>query len=321
MPLDHFIPQVYLRGFYSPELGERLHALRKSDMMYFTPGAKAVCAVVDGSSNAYIRENRLIEEFLKSVEPNYPKALETLKHGKISQKTIYTVAGFVAFVSSCSPTAMRIYSKPLKDSVEDYAIALDTKGAFPEPPEALSGKSLTELLNSGDLKFIVDKKYPQAFGIKQVLERTALIGNFEWEILTNPFDNNPFFTSDFPTTFEKTQDLRVIDRVVPLSPTIALRIHPDLRLKREKVDFSFSGFRCRFRKLSRTEVIHINRLIVRCAETMIFYRDRYEWIESFVRKNSRYRVEPRTYRIPGGSDTLNVFTHEVSEVPSEKAAH
>ena len=125
---------------------------------------------------------------------------------------------------------MRLHTKPLADSLEDYAQALDKKGVFPEPPEALGGKSLTELLNSGDLKFTVDKKYPQAFGIRQILEKTSMIGNFTWEVLKNPFDDSPFFTSDFPTTFEKTSDLRVLNRVVPLSPTIAVRVLPDLSI-------------------------------------------------------------------------------------------
>jgi hypothetical protein len=65
MPLDHYVPQVYLRGFYSHELGERLHAIHKSDMRYFTPGTKAICAITDGSTNEYLREDRLIEEFLR----------------------------------------------------------------------------------------------------------------------------------------------------------------------------------------------------------------------------------------------------------------
>jgi len=321
MPLDHFIPQVYLRYFYSPSLGERLHAIRKADLGYFTPNAKSVCAVVDGSTNAYLREDRLIEEFLKLVEPNYPKAIETIERGEHTQLSIFTIAGFVAFVSSCSPAAMRIYSKHLKDNLEDAAIVLDSKGEFPEPPEVLGGKSLTEMLNNGEVQLTVDKKYPQAFGIRQVVEKTVHIGNFKWEILINPHENNPFFTSDFPTTFEKTKDIRVFNRVVPLSPTLALRIHPEKSIKRKELDFSFSRFKCRFRKIPRSEVLHINRLIVRCAESIVFYRDQYPWIEPFIRKNSRYRVEPRTYRFPDGNDTLTVFTHDVSEVPSEMAYH
>lgn len=321
MPLDHFVPQVHLRKFYSPELGEQLHALRKSDMKYFTPGAKAVCAVVDGSTNAYLREDRLIEAFLKSMEPNYNIAVSAFGAGAPDQLSIYTLSGFIAFVSSCSPAAMRIHAKPIADSLEGYARALDMKGIFPLPPEALGGKSLTELLNSGDLKFTVDKKYPQAFGIRQILEKTSMFGNLLWEVLVNPFEDSPFFTSDFPTAFEKTHDLRVLNRVVPLSPTLAVRVLPDLRLERKVPDFSFPKFRFRRRILTRGEVMYVNRLIVRCAETIVFYRDNHDWIETFVRRNARYRVEPRTHRIPDGTGILTVFTHEVSEISSEQSVH
>ena len=37
MPLDHYIPQVHLKKFYSPVLGERMYAIRKSDLKCFTP--------------------------------------------------------------------------------------------------------------------------------------------------------------------------------------------------------------------------------------------------------------------------------------------
>ncbi len=43
MPLDHYIPQVHLKNFYSPVLGDRMYATRKSDLKSFTPNSKSVC--------------------------------------------------------------------------------------------------------------------------------------------------------------------------------------------------------------------------------------------------------------------------------------
>ena len=85
-------------------------------------------------------------------------------------------------------------------------------------------------------------KYPQAIGISSILACTATFGNFKWEILHNDFTDNPFFTSDFPVAIEKTDDPRILNRVVPLAPDIALRIRPDLTLDRGRSDFSSANF-------------------------------------------------------------------------------
>jgi len=118
MPLDHYIPQVHLRKFYSPALGERMYATRKSDLKSFTPNSNAVCGINNGSTNSYLRGARWIEEFLKGIEPNYDAALAKLMLGNIDREAIYVIAGFVAYVIGCSPTGMRINSEPLRSIAE-----------------------------------------------------------------------------------------------------------------------------------------------------------------------------------------------------------
>ena len=78
MPLDHYVPQVHLRNFYSPTLGSLMYAIRKSDLKSFTPNAQSVCRIEDGSTNLYLREDRAIEEFLRGIEPKYNPALAKL---------------------------------------------------------------------------------------------------------------------------------------------------------------------------------------------------------------------------------------------------
>ena len=38
MPLDHYVSQVHLKKFYSPALGDRMYAMRKSDNHAFICG-------------------------------------------------------------------------------------------------------------------------------------------------------------------------------------------------------------------------------------------------------------------------------------------
>jgi len=304
MPLDHYIPQVHLKKFYSPVLGERMYAIRKSNLKCFTPNSKSVCAINDGSTNAYLREDRAIEEFLRSIEPRYNAALEKLAIGKIDQESIYTISGFVAYVISCSPGGMRIQSGPLKSTLEVAAKSMDASGLFPPPPPELGGASLTELLRSGAVKFTIDKKYPQAMGIDSIFQNTAMFGNFRWEILRNEFADSPFFTSDFPVAVEKSDDPRILNRIVPLSPNLALRIRPDISIERGQADFSFANFKFRTRDINHSELVQLNRLIVQCAEETVFYRDDEPWVLPFVAKNRQFRIDPITDALPTHEGTF-----------------
>ena len=133
-----------------------------------------------------------------------------------------------------------------------------------------AGRSLAAALRSGDIELKVNPKYAQAIAIRKIKENVAAFGNFKWEILLNRFEQNPFFTSDFPVAVEETNDWRLVNRVIPLAPNVAVRIRPDVAIDITKPDFSFTNFAFLTRNVSRQEVIEINRLIVRCAEGTIF---------------------------------------------------
>lgn len=313
MPLDHYVSQVHLKNFYSPKLENLMYAIRKSDLEAFTPNSEAVCRIENGSTNSYLREDRVIEKFLKQIEPKYNASINKLKTNDIDSNCIYTIAGFVAYIITCSPAGMRIGSNLLKGPVEETARVLDSKKAFPPVPPVLGDTTITELINSGELQVKIDPKYPQAIGIAQILSYTNSFGNSTWEILLNNFENNPFFTSDFPVAIEKSQDIRILNKIVPLSPNLAIRIHPDISLDRNQADCSFSKFKHSIHKLNRQEVIYINKLIVQCAENLVFYRDNYEWVAKFVKKNAKYWIKPKTYRIPHHGGAFLWFTQEIAE--------
>lgn len=313
MSLDHYVSQVHLKNFYSPILGNLMYAIRKSDLKAFTPDSGSVCRIEDGSTNSYLREDRIVEDFLKEIEPNYNKSIDKLKTNTIDADCIFTIAGFVAYVLACSPAGMRIHSNLFKGTVEETTRILDKNKGFPPPPPELEGKSLTDLLNDGSIQTNIDPKYPQAIGITQILEHTNSFGNSTWEILVNNFEGNPFFTSDFPVAIEKTNDNRILNRIAPLSPKLAIRICPDIPNENDVADDSFSRFRYSIRKLNRQEVVNINRLIVQCAEDLVFFRDNHEWVSKFVKKNSRYWVEPMTHRIPHSGGTALWFTQEIAK--------
>lgn len=302
MALDHYVPQVHLRQFNSPALqGKKLYGIRKRDLFVFPCSSKDVCRVEEGSTNPYLAEARGIEEFLKTVEPFYTRALNVLGSGRTDQRSVYTMAGFIAYVATCSPTAIRLQTKPLEGSVDLTAELLERHGELPPPPDVLGARSLTELRQSGAMQLTIDRKFPQALGISNVLRLVEALGNSDWEVLLNPeTDHNPFLTSDFPACLEQSPDPRTMDRVVPLAPDIAVRIHPSLDADGGGSGMAFPRHRFRVRRLRRNQVRSINALIAHCAEELIFSRDEASWLPTFLRKHREYRVESLLDRISVG---------------------
>jgi hypothetical protein len=298
MALDHYVSQVHLKRFYSPALGDLMYVTRKSDLKRFTPNAKAVCRLDEGNTNEYLVEPRAIEEFLKTVESRYNAAVATLETGTPDPETIYVIAGFASYILTCSPAAMRINSEPLKTNLEATAKLLQARGDIPPPPPALGGKDLIDLLESGKVKFEVDPKFPQAIGVSNILQRVVMFGNFSWDVLINDHADCPFFTSDFPVGNESTSDRRVINRIIPLTPVLAIRIQPNLNIDRNALDYQFRQFSYQRRRLKRQDAVNINRLLVQCAEDTVFFRDDQAWVSDFITKNRHFRIETETIQIP-----------------------
>lgn len=312
MALDHFVSQVHLKNFYAPELGERMFATRKADLKSYTCNSYSQCRIEEGSTNPYLQEPRVIEDFLKDVEPGYNAALQTLRDGQVTTSAAFTIAGFAAYVASCSPAGMRIHTEPLRSTLEVTAAMLDAQGLIPPAPPQLGGKSITELLENGEAVFTVDPKYPQSMGIQTILARLSVWGNSGWEILINEHEDSPFFTSDYPIVIERSRDPRILNRIVPLAPNLAIRIHPDPE-QRRKVDLDFKGLRFRREKIKRSEVMRINAAIVQCAETTIYSSHDRAWVARFIAKHSRFRIEPTTLKLPTGQGHMLLSTMRIQE--------
>jgi hypothetical protein len=197
MSLDHYVSQVHFRNFYSPALKNHMHAIRKSDLKSFPCNSRSVCRIEEGSTNAYLINDRAIEEFLLGVEPKYNASVVKLRENKIDKECIHAIAGFVAYVTCCAPAAMRIHTEPLQSMLRSTAEILDKKGLIPRAPPSLGSKTLTELLADKKIRSSVDPKYPQALGISSITGRTSNYGNSKWEILLNDVPECPFFYQRF----------------------------------------------------------------------------------------------------------------------------
>jgi len=316
MALDHYVSQVHLRQFLSPALaGRRLFAFRKSNGDRFAAPTKSLCRIDEGSTNPFLTEPRVVEDFLKTVEPHYNSAIDELRAGRHSQESIWVVAGFAAYVGSCSPAAMRINSEMPRLAVESTAAIMDARGALPRAPEVLGGASLSELIESGQVTINIEPKYPQALGVVNIIRAAEMLGGFEWEVLHNEGSGSPFLTSDFPSAIEQW-DPGGIKRIVPLAPDLAVRIIARRQRQRRGAE------RKRHRKVDRSGVLVLNRAIVRCAEDFVFSREDAPWVVSLVRRNRRYRVAPISARVPTetGGFVLSTAVGVLEGEPEERGA-
>lgn len=305
MPLDHFIPQVHLKNFGTSVDSNYVHAIEKGSLNYFPTHTKKICRIMDGNTNPYLAEQRAVEEFLDTIEPKYNYSVEKLRHGKIDFECIYSIAGYIAYVLSCSPCAMRTNSQWLARLVEIEALHAEKKGLLPERPAVMRDTSLSDMFKTGDIGVKIDGKYPQALGIAAILSNINSYGNFQWEILLNNFPDSPFLTSDFPIAIEKTIDPKILNRIVPLTPNLALRIRPVLYMADHSGDeISFNNFSYKIMRPMQAEIRVLNRLIVQCAERFVFYNDHHPWIPKFVAKNSDYHLESVMAEIPHGTGML-----------------
>jgi hypothetical protein len=305
MALDHFVSQVHLKNFYSPALGgKKMYGTKKRTMDTFPCGSEDVCRIPDGNTNNYLEEQRVVEEFLKQIEPSYNRAVSILRDGEIDADAIFTVAGFASYILTSAPAAMRLNSHWLAKTVESTAVLMDKMGKVPPPPEVLGGKSITELFEKGKIRVDIDGKYPQALGVTTILDRTLLFGNANWDILINEEPDSPFFTSDFPLAIEPSEDPRILSRLLPLAPDLSVRIRPKMEHHQLDGPINFHNFRFRRYRAKRSEIREINKRIIQCAEEQVYYRDAYDWVIPFIKKHAGYWIEPVTERIPAASGEL-----------------
>ena len=282
-------------------------------MASFDCRPKSVCRIDEGSTNRFLENERAVEDFLKTIEPRYNRALDTMRQGKPDTDSIYVIAGFIAYVATCSPGAMRIHADQVAANVHATALLLDAQGKFDPPPKSMGVSSLSEALQSGLVAVKIDEKFPQAIGISVITDLTLLLGNFSWELITNT-TGSAFLTSDYPVAIEPNETPGIFNRVVPLAPDIAVRLLPRHEARQIKGEMKFPLFRHRTINATHGQVRTINLSTVRCAEDSIFSPQLSAWIKPFVDRNRRFGIVPHSVRHKTNGGYLTVSSMKVEEL-------
>lgn len=297
MALDHFVSQVHLRKFYATALNrKKMYAWRKSNLDHFISDSRDVCRIPEGSTNPYFAEPRAVEEFLRLVEPRYNRACSAALRGNMEFEDVFSLAGFGAFVTASSPTAVRLGQGSIAALAESDARLLDESGMLERSPKELGHRSLSQLLDDNALAINIDGKFAQAVGIGLVLELTNGFANTPWDFVRNPFEDSPFLTSDFPVALAARKGELALRRFIPVQPDLGVFISPSKAASGERPS-TLKDFRWRLRTAKRSEVHALNRLIVQCAEDMVFSNVDASWIARLVEKNAKFAVMNTTGRL------------------------
>lgn len=158
----------------------------------------------------------------------------------------------------------------------------------------------------------VDPKFSQAMGIEGFRERVRIYSNSRWQFLLNDCFESPYFTSDYPIVYEQAGSTDLFNKVVPLSPTVAVRIIRRMDPSSDREGEFMSNFQFHRQRQKRKDVVKINKLLVRAAENIVIYRDQRDWVLPFVRKNASYRTVSKTDRFVTPEGTY-VSTRRVLE--------
>jgi hypothetical protein len=299
-PLDHYVPQAYLRQWVCSE-HKTLHVFNKSTLTDFNAGTNKVCSINGGSTNIFLTNQRQIEDFLETFEDEYLNAITALCQHNYDQTHLMTICRFIAAISACSPTARRIHLPMLHESLKVSSEIIDRKGYLPK----LRGEGISELLRSERAKIRVHDRFAESLIIPEVEKLAISFSNCNWELFFNRRAGENFLTSDYPIGLQIGRGYpQWNEKIVPLSPTLAVRIE-STPLTQEHT--AFKSYSIKAKQVTKKTACEFNRIIVRSAENFVIYNTHSPSFQDFLKRNSAYSLQQATkiLELPKGKMSLN----------------
>ena len=311
---DHFVSQTYLSGFTNAD-GFLVPYYKSKHAILGTPKLpKSVCYEVNGDSNKYFDNPRILDSYLPQFENPWKQNVELVRQHVLDDVVKYQMAGYVAFLRACTPTAKRLGQTAINAVLEPIFDKMVKKYFTEHPPEDEEAKNIIgEAIEKKELQTEIDRQFPHALGIETLLKSTARHFHGKWLVLINR-TAKPFVTSDNPAvTYYHTNDHSRASIYVPVAPDIAILIAADLEEK--PVDFplkraSFSPLD-RFATPKPQYVAVFNDLIIQAAEQRIFSNSQYAWLEERVRDFVDWRMETVVDDLPYERGT-NIVTRQLT---------
>lgn len=306
MPKDHYIAQTYLRQFLDPTRKGQLNCYRKPDGTHFTPPTDKVCCEEGWDTNPFFpKDDRVIENFLQVIEPQWTNSINDIHDLPNLPESKYLMAGYLAVMAACSPTAVRLGGKQLSEQTALTAQmimkqAQEKPEHFPEL-KPLPSDIYNILTQKGGIEAIVDQKYPHALAIKALCDMQWTFFKSHWIVMFNDTDNL-FVTSDFPVCYHymKPEDT-IATRYVPITPRISILIVPSIEEEDRHMPEKIDKWPQTITTLNTIKPQHIptfNRLVVKSAERLVISSQHTEWLPKIVKKFGDWGMQAKTTRIP-----------------------
>jgi len=290
MVKDHFVARTYLKHFGDASKGDMLRAYRKSDGKSFPCYPQDVCHEWDGDQNPLLAKKDLLGNYRKIFEPQWNSSIDRLLTESMSPEDIFAVSGYFANLMVCTPTWRRLgvtmYNHHAKAFLSFSKEMQKKHGGNPELPVAA-----IEMLEKGELSLEHNPDYVKAVATRQLLDYAWLTYHQDWTIIRNSTEY-PFITSDNPVAILQSSNVhKPATRYLPVTPTLCLSVRYD-RTKLPPFDPKLPPLgRVGWADAKSNGAKAINKLVVQCAEDLVFNSTASSGIEALVKNCARFRVE------------------------------
>ena len=297
MAKDHYVAQTYLRAFGLADNPDLINVVRKSNLSRQDAiPVKSICYGVDWSTTEYIPDNpRAVEDYLKLFEPKWAECVKSIQEDTYTTTTKYLMAGYLAYLRACTPTAVRLGSEGLAQFVQHLYNRIEEKEL--SKPDTKYREVIELIRQHGGTQVKIKEAYPKALGISSLIACQKTLATSPWIVFKNE-TSTEFVTSDNPVCLQYWNPSGC-DFYCPLTPRLAIVIHPVRDTEPREGDSIGS--------LKPEGVAMLNRLMVQSAEDKVIF-NKHDGIEALVKENQDWRVELRKIRIPVGNGHL--FIHQ-----------
>ncbi len=312
---DHYVAQAYLKNFTADNGLLIPYYKRGQAIVGKAKSPKSVCYRPEGNTNSYFSDPRVLEDYLIPLENRWNENLEKLETGQCDPTCRVEIASYLAFLRTCTPTAIRQSVGNLKGILSSTAKVLASQGLLHSDKfsKEFNDFMVAKLMND-ECEFQVQEEYAHARNI-EILDRLPItLCNADWKVLLTKGNN--FLTSDNPfCLYHPGKDPMVAWCYIPLRPDMALLLRPKIEnaeIIREKKFENLSFGNIEYGRVRPKFQFLFNQDLVRHAEEKVFFPERADWVERIVRENKDWKAISQVDVLPCDDGLLNIVRHRTS---------
>jgi hypothetical protein len=318
---DHYVSQTYLRLFVGPS-GDLVPYYKNARVIIGkSKKPKSICFETEGDTNKYFENPRILEKFLPAFENPWKNNIAKLERRVLDKKTKYELAGYIAFLRSCSQTAKRLGQQMIAGTVEPvaYKVMLSTT----DKANYLSVEDkhiLRDAILKRKIGINIDREFAHAQAMRALERAIHRYYCSRWLVLINKTDI-PFITSDNPAIlYYRDIQQQIAQTYVSLNPSMALLITPDIDMDNPSIEDveKYSNSEDGFGIIKQSYVNKFNEAIVKSAERMVLHQKKEDWLEQLVRKYSKWRVDAIVTNLSSDRETITIARIIARQPPDER---